>query len=147
MWPCCGVHITVCMAQLVFVLCQPVHSCGLDFFLEVFLWRLVSVLFWLCCTTHAIAVDVSSLRTCALTNGIQQPVRSAPQSSPQEITGVRSQLHSKRSSKGTSSENFLTTGGFFEYYIHLLCYGARLFEEERKKMNNSDFRSVSGLPL
>ena len=38
--------ITVCMAFLVFVLCQPVHSCiepslhGLDFFLEIFLWRL-----------------------------------------------------------------------------------------------------------
>ena len=38
--------ITVCMARLVFVLCQPVHSCiepslhGLDFFLEIFLWRL-----------------------------------------------------------------------------------------------------------
>ena len=41
------VHITVCMALLVFVLCQPVHSCiepslhGLDFFLEIFLWRFV----------------------------------------------------------------------------------------------------------
>ena len=49
MWPCYGVHITVCMALLVFVLCQPVHSCimhwpslyGLDFFLEIFLLRLV----------------------------------------------------------------------------------------------------------
>ena len=36
---------------LVFVLCQPVHSFiepslhGPDFFLEIFLWRLVSVLF------------------------------------------------------------------------------------------------------
>ena len=42
-----GVHITVCMALLVFVLCQPVHSCiepslhGLDFFI----CRLVSALF------------------------------------------------------------------------------------------------------
>ena len=27
MWPCYGVHITVCMACLVCVLCQPVHSC------------------------------------------------------------------------------------------------------------------------
>ena len=37
------VHITVCMALLVFVLCQPVHSCivpsihGLDFFLVFFM--------------------------------------------------------------------------------------------------------------
>ena len=42
MWPCYGVHITVCMVLLVFVLCQPVHSCiepslhGVDFFLEIF---------------------------------------------------------------------------------------------------------------
>ena len=54
MLPCYGVHITVCMALLVCVLCQPVHSCiepslhGLDFFLEIFLWRLVSVLFDTC---------------------------------------------------------------------------------------------------
>ena len=47
MWPCYGVHITVCVALLVFVLCQPVHSCiepslhGVDFFLEIFLWRLL----------------------------------------------------------------------------------------------------------
>ena len=40
------VHITVCMALLICVLCQPVHSCiepslhGVDFFLEIFLWRL-----------------------------------------------------------------------------------------------------------
>ena len=40
------------MALLVFALCQQVHSCiepslhGLDlFFFEIFLWRLVSVLF------------------------------------------------------------------------------------------------------
>ena len=45
MWPCYGVHTTVCMARHVFVFCQPVHSCiepslihGLDFFLEIFLW-------------------------------------------------------------------------------------------------------------
>ena len=42
MWQCYGVHITVCLALLVCVLCQPVHSCierslhGLDFFLEIF---------------------------------------------------------------------------------------------------------------
>ena len=52
MWPCYGVHITVCMALLVFVFCQPVHSCiepslhGLDFLFRNLLWRLVSVLFW-----------------------------------------------------------------------------------------------------
>ena len=46
MWPCYGVHITVCMACLVFVLCQPVYSCietalhGLDSFYKS-CWRLV----------------------------------------------------------------------------------------------------------
>ena len=47
-----------------------------------------------------------------------------PQSSLQKkIAGVRSQLRSKRSSKGTSSDNFLATGGFFEcntYHITAL---------------------------
>ena len=39
--------LCACMARLVFVLCQPVHSCiepslhGLDFFLEIFLWSTV----------------------------------------------------------------------------------------------------------
>ena len=47
-WSCYGVHITVCMASLVFELCQPVHSCiepslhQLDFSLfRSLLWRLV----------------------------------------------------------------------------------------------------------
>ena len=43
MWPCYGEHITVCMAHLVFVLCQPTsafmhiepYPYGLDFFLEI----------------------------------------------------------------------------------------------------------------
>ena len=52
MWPWYGVHITVCMALLVCVLCQAsafiepfLHQ--LNFFFEIFLWRLaiVSVLF------------------------------------------------------------------------------------------------------
>ena len=64
---------------------------------------------------HVIVVDASSPGTCALMNGIQQPVRSAPSDFPaknhrSEIAVVRS----KRSSKGTFSENFLATGGFFE---------------------------------
>ena len=48
------------------------------------------------------------------------------QSSLQKIAGVRSQLRSKPSSKGTSSENFLATGDFFERASER----ARLFEEE-----------------
>ena len=83
------------MALLVFVLCQPVHSCiepsqhGLDFFLEIFLWRLVSVFLikyfnnLLCGTAHVIAVDAR-----VLTNGVQQPVRSSTLSLPHKKAQV-----------------------------------------------------------
>ena len=73
-------HITVCMAILVCVLCQPVHSCiktslhQLDFFLKIFLWRLVSALFYKInffqivtrCRPpgHALAVDASFAHEC-----------------------------------------------------------------------------------
>ena len=63
MWPCYGVHvhITVCMALLVCVLCQPVHAQpalhGLDFFLEIFLWRLQTSCY---ATSHACASDLSA---------------------------------------------------------------------------------------
>ena len=70
MWPCYGVHITVCVARLVFVLCQPMHSCiepslhGLDFFLEIFYGELFLFFFdnnlLLRGTAHIIAVDASS---------------------------------------------------------------------------------------
>ena len=46
-WPRYGVHvhITVCMARLVFVLCQPVHSSlhWLDFRLKIFLWKSIII--------------------------------------------------------------------------------------------------------
>ena len=49
MWPWYGVCITVCMAILVCLLCQLVHSMSHPYIgqisLEIFLWRLVSVLF------------------------------------------------------------------------------------------------------
>ena len=40
---------------------------------------------------HVIAVDTSSVHMCALMNGVQQPVHSAPKSSPQEIASGKSQ--------------------------------------------------------
>ena len=65
------------MALLVFVRCQPVHSCiepslhGLDFFLEIFLWRLDSAFFdtnlltiLLHGAAHVIPIDESSVHMC-----------------------------------------------------------------------------------
>ena len=112
MWPCYGVHvhITVCMALLVCVVYQPVHSCietslhQLDFFLEIFLWRLFSdkIIFFAICyvvpPTHL--CGMRHPRTCAQTNGIQQPVHSAPSVVPARKLRRcgKSQLHSKQSS-------------------------------------------------
>ena len=62
-----------------------------------------------------------------------QPPR-PPQSSPQKIAGVRSQLRSKRSSNGPPSENFLATGGFFERNTYrVTALGWLKKKEERKK--------------
>ena len=53
-----------------------------------------------------IAIDASYPRL----NGVQKPVCSALSVFPaKKIAGMRSQLHSKQSSKGPSSENFLAT--------------------------------------
>ena len=56
-----------------------------------------------------------------------------PQSSPQKIAGVRSQLRSKRSSKVPSSENFLATGGFFKRKTYRVTALGCLKKKERKK--------------
>ena len=85
---CYRVHITVCMALLGCVLCQPVHSCietslhQLDFFLEIFSWKLVSIQNQFLSICYAVLPTHLQLmhhpRTCALTNSIHQPVHSAP---------------------------------------------------------------------
>ena len=76
-----GAYLHVCMTFLVCVLCQPVHLCiepslhGVDFFLEIILWRLVSVHFLLTFITRYRPryVDASSEHVCIVTNGVQQP--------------------------------------------------------------------------
>ena len=143
MWPCYGMHITVCMALLVCVLCQPVDSCTetslhqLDFFLEIFSWRLVSVLFSICYEvppTHLQLMRHS--HTCAPMNGIQQPIHSAPQS---ESAGGKSQLCSKQSSN-EASENFLTFGGYLGCYTYrVMALGWLKKVEEKKKKKNPEF--------
>ena len=74
-------------------------------------------------TAHVITVDASSAHMC-----IDEWRPAASMLCPlsllcKKIAGVRSQLRSKRSSKGTSSENFLAAGGFFErktYHVTVL---------------------------
>ena len=139
MWLCYGVHITVCMALLVCVLCQPVHSCiepslhGVDFFLEIFLWRFVSVLLifnnLLCGTAHVIAVDVLSAHAC-VDKWCPTTSTLCPLSLPHKK--VVAQLCSKQSSKGTSSENFVTIGGCFERYTYRVTAPGCLKKERRR---------------
>ena len=67
-------HVTVCIALLVCVLCQSVHSCietslhELDFFFEFFLWRLASdkINFFqiVARATHVLVVDASFAHVC-----------------------------------------------------------------------------------
>ena len=68
-----GVHITVSMELLVYVLCQPVHSCIelslhlLDFFKKPFYGDLFLFFFdktIVTCAAHTLAVDVSFLHIC-----------------------------------------------------------------------------------
>ena len=138
MWPCYGVHITVCVARLVFVLCQPEHSWiepslhGLDFLLEIFYGELFLFFFdnnlLLRGTAHVIAVDASSAH---VSNWLMASFMLCPLSLPWKIAGVRSQLCSKQSSKGISTENFLATGDFFECNFYRVTALSCLKKERR----------------
>ena len=70
-------------------------------------------------------------RMCALTNGVQHPVHSAPSwSSPQKSQGSKSQLCSKQNSNGPSLENFLIIGGFFESYMYCVTVLGKLKKQD-----------------
>ena len=144
-------HHCMCMACLVFVLCQPVHSCiesflhGLDFFLEIFLWRLVPVfIIFLRGTAHVIAVDASSMHVSALIDTSEwRPTCSqytlCPLSPPRKKKSLEwgcMQLCSKRSSKGPSSKIIYGYWWLFKcntYRVTVLgCF-------KQKIKNNSDF--------
>ena len=116
------------------------HPYELDFFLEIFLWRLVSVLFvnnllfvtqyhphncgW-CVIRARVHWQMASNNQYAL----------SPSVFPTKIVGVRSQLCSKRSPKGPFSENFRATGGFFECntYRNMRVLGCLKKKEEEDK--------------
>ena len=156
-------HITLCMVLLVYVLRQPVHSCiepslhQLDFFSEVFLWRLcfcsflIDVFqFVMRCHLHTcgwciILAHVAVHRWMASNSQYTLP----SQSSLQKGTGGKSQLCSKQSSNGPFTENFLTIGGNLERYMYRVTALGWLKKEEERKKEDKLFwlLTFSGLPL
>ena len=145
MWPWYKVNITVCMALLVGVLCQPVYSCidpslhELDFFLGnlfmetcfcSFLIKIFEQFVMLCrpcnCGWSVILTPVYTNKWLPTASTL-----SLPHNKAQVV--CKSQLCSKQSSNGQSPENFMTIGSWLECYIHISRYGARLAEERRKR--------------
>ena len=107
----------------------------LDFFLDIFLWRLASVLDELLSICYAVAPMhtwlMSHPRTCAPTNGFQQPVHSAPSVFPAKVQAVSSSYARSKAQMHHPPENFLTIGCYFNYRVMALGWLKK--EEERKK--------------
>ena len=101
---------------------------------------------------HAAHTFVAYVRypcMCALRNGFQQPVHSAPLVFPvKKAQVVKPQLHSKQSSNDLFPENFMTIGGCFGCYTYCVTALGWLKKEE-KEGDDKQFRlsTVSGLPL
>ena len=123
------------------------------------LWRLVSVLFLninLLTITCKINFDMQwrpcNCSWCVIRARVhwQMAYNShmlCPLSLPRKkITGVRSQLCPKQSSKGSSSENFLATDGFFECSSYCVTALSCLKKKERRIWTIL-ISTVSGLPL
>ena len=72
---------------------------------------------------HTLAVDASSYRN-APKNGFQQLVRYTPSVFSTKTVQVvsRMQSRSKRSSFGSSPENFLAFGGYFEHNTYCVVW-------------------------
>ena len=137
------------MALLVYVLCQPVHSCvepslhQLDFLLEIFFMETFffdkNLNNFVTQAAHTLAVDALSLHMC--TNWLPTASTLCPllivflQKSSSST--CKSQLRSKQSSNGPSPDNFMTIAWWLFRMLHVLQYGTRL-AEEKKKVNNSD---------
>ena len=96
-------------------------------------WRATSTYVGLCSTAHVIAVDVISPGTCALTQmASNSQYTLPPQSSPQK--NHRSEIADtlKMKLKRHIIREFLCYWWLF-WMQHLSRYGARLFEEERRR--------------
>ena len=123
------VHITVCMALLVCVLFQPVHSCiepslhGLDLFLEIFLWRLNlfldTLIILLLGAAHVIAVDESSAHVMCIDEWRPTTSILCPLSLPRKKAQAVSLSYAQSKAKKPSPENFIAIGGCFERYTRI----------------------------
>ena len=165
MWQCYGVHITVYMAcaVLVYVLCQPVHSCiepslhQLDF-IDSFLWRFVSIFFiekyfnnLLCLLLTHLQLMCHPSHVCT-DEWLPTASTLCPLSlSHKKSVGGKFQLCSMQNSNGPSSENFVTIGGCFERYTYHITALGWLKKKEKKKKDKKDehllLSTISGLPL
>ena len=111
----------------------------LDFFLEIFLWRLVSVLFDKNLSTICYAVLPMQLRL------MRHPCRCVDKWLPTAsilcpLSLARKKAQAVRLSYAQSKAQKAHPRKFRDYWwlFQMLHYGTRLVEE-RKKMNNSDF--------
>ena len=73
---------------------------------------------------------------CALMNGFQQPVHSAPSAIPAKMHRRYVPVMLKAKLKSTIPKKFSDYWWLFQK-LHVLCYSTRLAEEERKKEKRS----------
>ena len=156
MWPCYGVHIhimcgTPCLCNLS-ASESSLHQ--LDFFLEIFLWTLVSdmrlsvslslhnlLLICFCYHCYTMLPTHSQLMcypsTCA--DEWRPTARHCPLSLPRRKRWCMVSLiyTQKQSSNGPSPRNFLTVSGYFER-IHTYCIMVLGWKKKKKKKKEDE---------
>ena len=164
MWPCYGVHIHItCGTPCLCTLSASESSLHqLDFFLEIFLWTLVSdmrlsvslslhnlllicfcYLVSSCNAAHTLVVDVSSQHMYRRMASNSQAL--PPQSSPQKaLIHGKSYIRSKTKLKWTFPKEFSDCQWLFRTPTHITswCLAERKRRRRRKKMNNSEFQPL-----
>ena len=139
MWPRYGVHITVCVALLAFVLCQPVHSLSHPYMGQIsfkksfngdctFLIKIFNFCYTVY-TTHTIAVDVSSSHVC-----IDEWLPTASTLCPLSLLCKKAQVPVavKAKLKWSIPREFHDYWWLF-WMLHVSHYGTRLAEERRRR--------------
>ena len=137
----------------------------LDFFLEMFLWRLVSVLFFLIKSynkyfvkhaSHTLAVDASSLHVASslLAWCVILTDKWLPSTSTLCLLSLPTKKHKCAQSKAQmypAPKNFLTIDGCFECYMShfdaIVVEGRRRRRRRRRENEQFWLSIVSGLPL
>ena len=111
---------------------------------------LIHVIILLRGAAHVIAVDESSAHVmCIDESGRPTTSILCPLSLPCKEVQAVSPSYAQSKAKKTSQENFMAIGGCFERYTFRVMALGWLKKERKKerKMKNSDFSTVSGLPL